>query len=212
MPFEHDYQDFTGYVPAFTLARFLAHAELFKSVLNVPGAIVDIGVGSGGSTFAWAKLCRIFKSPKHVYGFDTFCGFPAVSLEDGGVTVKALGHYNFGRAAFIHAAASHNVGLPITFIEGDIVQTLPTWLASRGPDFRIALLNLDADLYAPTKAALTHLMPRMSPGGVVILDEYDVDGFPGEKRAVQEHFNTHPPMPVLRAFSWCNNPSRYFYT
>ena len=78
-----------------------------------------------------------------------------------------------------------------------------------GPEFRVSLLNLDADLYVPTKTALTYLIPRMSSGGVVILDEYDVPDFPGEKQAVIDYFGHN--MPVLRDFYWCKNPSRYFF-
>ena len=208
--FGDDYQDFTADVPAFTLGRFLAHAELFRQVLGIPGHIVDIGVGSGGSTFAWAKLCRLFfDGSKQVYGFDTFSGFPTVCAEDGKGPHVSRGALNFGRTPFKHAAAPRNAGLPITFIEGDIERTLPAWLNAMGPEFRVSLLNLDADLYAPTKTALTYLMPRMSPGGVVILDEYDVPDFPGEKQAVIDYFGHN--MPVLRDFYWCKNPSRYFF-
>jgi len=209
--FEQDYQDFTADVPAHTLARFLAHADLFRRVMDVSGAIIDIGVGRGGSTFAWAKMSCIFRpggSIKHVYGFDTFSGFPEVSPEDGGAEMARKGGLDFGDTPFTHFKKPINARLPITFIAGDVTHTLPVWLRSMASRFCISLLNLDADLYAPTKAALTHLMPRMSPGGIVIFDDYDVPDFPGEARAVQEYFGAQ--MPHLRRFTWYNNPSAYF--
>ncbi len=59
---------------------------------------------------------------------------------------------------------------------------LPTPGSSRtrhpgqAPD-RIAILRLDTDWYASTKHELEHLYERLSPGGVLILDDYgDWDG------------------------------------
>jgi predicted O-methyltransferase YrrM len=203
---EGDKQDFILPVPHYTVARFLAHYELFKMIKDVPGDIVDIGVGRGGSSFAWAKMLRAFNRPGTVYGFDTFEGFPHVAPEDGaGVRERGM---NLGRAALDAAQAHPNRDLPLRFVIGDITQTVPPWALGHS-DFRIALLNLDADLYAPTKVALEYLMPLMAPGGVVILDEYDVADFPGEKRAFDEYFSGRP-VPLLHRFPWYNNPSRYF--
>lgn len=208
--FEGDCQDFILPVPSFTVARFLAHYELFKMVDRVPGDIVDIGVGRGGSSFAWAEMLRIFNRAGAVYGFDTFEGFPHVAPEDGpDGRVKERG-MNLGRAALDAAQAHPNRDLSLQFVVGDIVQTVPPWARTRAPDFRIALLNLDADLYAPTKVVLEHLMPLMAPGGIVVLDEYDVAEFPGEKRAVNEYCQRAGIAPVLHQLPWCNNPSRYF--
>lgn len=207
--FEGDVQDFTLHVPHHTLARFLVHAELLSR--TPPGNVVDIGVGCGGSTFAFAKLLRILRRPGTVFGFDTFSGFPHVGPQDGNDSLVKVGGLNFGPAPLI--AASKNAGLPIQFIIGDITQTVPEWVQSRASDFHIALLNLDADLYEPTAVALEHLMPLMAPGGVVILDEYDVNAFPGERRAVDAYFQKRGGVrPILHQHSWVNNPSRYFYT
>jgi hypothetical protein len=205
--FENDKQDFILPVPHFTVVRFLAHYELFKMIKDVPGDIVDIGVGRGGSSFAWAKMLRAFNRPGTVYGFDTFEGFPHVAPEDG---AGVKGGMNLGRAALDAAKAHPNRELSLRFVIGDITQTVPPWALGHS-DFRIALLNLDADLYAPTKVALEYLMPLMAPGGVVILDEYNVAEFPGEKRAVDEYFRKPGVLaPALRSFPWCNNPSKYF--
>ena len=201
-----DHQDFILPVPAFTVARFLAHYELFKRAMKVPGCIVDIGVGCGASTFAFAKMCRIFEPhdpSRCVYGFDTFTGFPSIAKQDGAGAYSHVGEYNYG------AVTQDRAGLPIEFYKGDIEQTVPAW-ASANPDRKIALLNLDADLYYPTKVALHALYPLMSPGGIIIVDEYDVAEFPGEKKAVDEFFMEvcgHPP--VVVRFPWYNNPSGY---
>lgn len=66
-------------------------------------------------------------------------------------------------------------------VEGLVQDTLP----GRAPD-RIAILRLDTDLYNSTRHELEHLYPRLSPGGVLIVDDYGK--FSGATRAVDEYF------------------------
>ena len=49
-----------------------------------------------------------------------------------------------------------------------------------------ALVSLDADLYQPTMAGLAYFYPRLSPGGYMILDDYNSPQFPGAGQAVRE--------------------------
>lgn len=58
--------------------------------------------------------------------------------------------------------------------------------------------HLDLDTYNGTKAALDALYPRVSRGGVIVLDEYAVRGW-GETDAVDEFLEGHlelQPQPV----------------
>jgi hypothetical protein len=74
----------------------------------------------------------------------------------------------------------------------------------------VALLNLDADLYKPTLATLENIVPRMVRGGIVICDEYAVDTFGGESKAVDDYFlKTVGCKPEIRKFPWHSNPSGY---
>ena len=78
-----------------------------------------------------------------------------------------------------------NVTEYVHFIEGDVVQTLPIFLANH-PDLKVALLYNDCNLYTPTKAVLENLLPRMQPGGVIYLDSYNNPSQQGETRAADE--------------------------
>ena len=53
----------------------------------------------------------------------------------------------------------------------------------RAPE-TIALLRLDTDWYASTKHELEHLYGRLSPGGVLILDDYG--DWEGARKATDE--------------------------
>jgi hypothetical protein len=219
------FRAFPVFTPRFTLARFLAHYELFKQIVEVPGAIVDVGVYRGASSFTWAKLCEIFCPTdvrKTVYGFDTFEGFPSLAPEDGGeneVQDVRVGGYAAGASIeeellAARGAMNHDRHLShlerLEFVKGDLACTAPRFVAEQGQGLRIALLNLDADLYEPTRVALEHFVPLMSPGGIIILDEYAVTTFPGESQAVDEYFTRRfGRRATIRKFPWHSNPAGY---
>ena len=50
----------------------------------------------------------------------------------------------------------------------------------------ICLLRLDTDWYESTRHELNHLFPRVSPDGVMIIDDYG--HWHGVRRAVDEYF------------------------
>jgi DNA-binding LacI/PurR family transcriptional regulator len=49
---------------------------------------------------------------------------------------------------------------------------------------QIALLRLDTDWYESTRHELMHLYDRVTPGGVIIIDDYDY--WEGSRQAVDE--------------------------
>jgi len=218
-------RNFPVYAPRFHLARFLAHVELFKKVADLPGVIVDLGVFQGASVFTWAKLCEIFCPAdvrKVVYGFDTFEGFPGVTDEDGGENQEKqrkhggfdagggmLAELELARDAF--DADRHFNKIPkIEFVKGDVAQTIPEFVKEKGNGLRVALLNLDADLYAPTKVALENFVPLMVKGGVILADEYGDVNYGGETQAIDEYFHQKfGRKPTIRAINWHRNPSAY---
>ncbi len=219
------FRNFPAFTPRFNLARFLAHYEIFKRVLDVPGVIVDLGVFQGSSTFTWAKLCEIYCPTdirKTVYGFDTFSGFTRINAEDGlenpahdlvpggyfgGCSVEA-------DLALAQEAMNHDRHLRhknrIEFIKGDVCETIPGFVVDKGDGLRIALLNLDLDLYEPTRVALENFVPRMARGGLIVVDEYAVDTFGGETKAVDEYFERHlGKRPRIIKFPWHSNPTGF---
>jgi len=96
----------------------------------------------------------------------------------------------------------------VRLIEGDIQATLPRFVASR-PGLKTRLVHLDADLYEPTKLALECLWDSLSPGGVLLLDEYGFDLFPGEAAAVDEFFAARKIELPLRKLPFSDNPGAY---
>jgi hypothetical protein len=137
---------------------------------------------------------------RRVYGFDTFVGFPDLAPQD---QAEASTHVRKGDLAAGSKAeleellriqdGSRFLGhIPkAQLIAGDAVQTIPEFV-ERNPHLVVSLLFLDFDLYEPTKAALTHLLPRMPRGAVIAFDELDNPLWPGETLAMLEHFAARP--------------------
>jgi hypothetical protein len=219
------FRNFSVFTPRFNIARFIAHYELFKRIVDVPGVIVDLGVFRGGSTFTWAKLCEIFCPTdirKTVFGFDTFGGFVKINPEDGpeNANLEVVPGGYFGGASIeadleiAQQAMNQDRHLRhknrIEFIKGDVCETIPRFVADKGDGLRIALLNLDLDLYEPTKVALEHFGSRMSRGGLILVDEYAVDTWGGETKAVDEYFERHfGKRPRVIKFPWHSNPTGF---
>jgi len=66
------------------------------------------------------------------------------------------------------------------FIKGRVEETIP----NAAPE-QIALLRLDTDWYESTRHELIHLFPRLTHGGVLIIDDYGY--WQGARKAVDEY-------------------------
>ena len=188
-------RNFTKYVPRQNLAQLLARNELFKTIVQVHGVIVECGVYLGGGVLTWAQLSAIHEPYNHirrVIGFDTFEGFPALSHEDGEVGLdyaKSGGLATQAQADVEEAIRLYDLNRPlghiprVELVVGDGCKTIPKYLADN-QHLVVALLYLDFDLYEPTKVALETFVPRMPKGGVIVFDELCQKQWPGEALAV----------------------------
>jgi hypothetical protein len=90
------------------------------------------------------------------------------------------------------AANMRKTGYPdrrVHLIKGPVEETLP-----RNELGEIAILRLDTDWYSSTRCELEYLFPKLSTGGVLIIDDYG--HFEGAKKATDEFFAAHPT-PIL---------------
>jgi hypothetical protein len=213
-------RNFQIYTRRIFLKRFLAHYELFRTVVDVPGDIVELGVYRGTTLMTWANFLEIRNMgdrQKQVFGFDNFRGFTEVGSKDGAgaATVdKTVG--GFDSSAFeemLEDAISifdKDRFIPykprVKLIKGNIEDTVPAFVRDN-PGLRISLLHFDCDMYEPTRTGLTHLWDLVSPGGVVLFDEYGIRPWGGESNAVDEFF-TGKNVKIKR-FDWCPNPGGY---
>lgn len=199
-PIDVKLNNFEKYIRRQSMSRFLARYELFKMQMNIKGCIVECGVHHGGGLMTWAKLSSALEPyalDRRVFGFDTFEGFPSISDKDIGNTANAqtaVGGLSTGydtQAELLDAIAEYdenrflNQFQKVFLIHGDATQTIQKFVEDN-PYLLVSLLFLDFDLYEPTKAALTHLLPRMPKGSILAFDELNNPWWPGETLAANE--------------------------
>ena len=193
---------FAKYARRQEVTRFLARYEMFKMVQDIQGVIVECGVYAGQGLLSWAQMSAILEPVggafRHIYGFDTFEGFPGVHAKDlKGSTelgwkagdLKCDSYADLSRCIELF---DKNRFLPqmskISLIKGDFMQTAETFL-EKNPHVLVSLLYLDFDLYEPTKKGLEVFLPRMSKGAVIAFDEINHPLWPGETLALLESMN-----------------------
>jgi O-methyltransferase len=159
---------------------------------GIPGAIVECGVYRGGSAMAAALTC---KTGRQIVLYDTFEGMSAPTAEDarasdGRPAVAMLDGAAKGELIWCYsgidevAANMRSTGYPdalVRLVKGKVEDTIPGDVPAE-----IAVLRLDTDWYESTKHELTHLYPRLAPGGVLIIDDYGY--WAGARKAVDEFF------------------------
>ncbi len=173
----------------YRMAKALAHYELFKKSLEVPGDIVECGVFLGASLMRFVKFRNIFTNPssRRVIAFDCFGKFPPADSEADQRTIQTFldrfGAHSITIAELNGHLAAHHLQEGVELVPGDIRETVPRYV-KRVPDQRISLINIDVDFRSATKTVLDCLYDHVSPGGVIILDDYG--SFAGANEAIEE--------------------------
>ncbi len=171
------------------IGKAISQYKLFEKAIDVSGDIIECGVFKGASFSRFSMYRKLHGlEDKRLIGFDTFGDFPETDfaedidlrnnfiLEGGsGISVDQLWE------ALEEKKCRKNVEL----IEGDICETVPEFI-ERNPDLKISFLNLDVDIYEPSVTILEHFYPRISKGGILMLDDYNA--FPGETKAANDYF------------------------
>lgn len=167
---------------------FMAGALRRLDERGIEGDVVECGIWQGG----YLILARMLSPDRLCWGYDTFTGMTepgAFDVTRGGRKGKA------GKSAASMETVIANFERTGTYdphrlrlIKGPVESTLTE--AENRPD-KIALLRLDTDWYASTKAELDHLWPLLVPGGVLIVDDYG--HWMGARRAVTEYFGNNMP-------------------
>jgi hypothetical protein len=220
---QHLLETWPTYVRRLHISRFLAHYELFKHVIDLPGCIVEFGVYRGSSFFTWAKLMEIFcpgDRKRFVFGFESFKGLGQFHEKDGAERPemgKSQGAWSAEKVEkeimeMVDIVNQDNfiVGNPrAQIIVGDLEETLPKFIKDN-PGLRVSLVHFDVDLYVPTKKALEMIYPLVVPGGVVVFDEYGFIPWEGETKAVDEFLAENNIKTRLRKFPYSTQPHGYF--
>lgn len=171
------------------LAKSIAHWELYKKIVDLPGEILEFGVFKGASLIRFATFREIleYNFSRKIIGFDAFGEFPKAETKDDTdfiINFETVSGKGIPKEELQKALSKKGFG-NIELIEGNICDTLPAYLKAN-PQLKAALMHIDVDVYAPTKCCLEYLYDRIVTGGVIIFDDYA--SVSGETKAVDEFF------------------------
>jgi len=175
-----------------SLARLAADADRARA----DAIFIEAGCALGGSTV----ILSAAKSPSRGLNvYDVFGTIPAPGAKDGAdvhqryEVIKAGrsrgidGDQYYGYQPDLRATVERNIegaGFPLSAHRIALVQgLLQDTLAG---DEAVALAHIDVDWYDPVRTCLDRIVPRLVPGGVVILDDYR--DWSGCGKAVDEYF------------------------
>jgi O-methyltransferase len=164
---------------------------------DIQGDFVECGVWRGGNSIIAADVFKNLASHRRVWLFDTFVGMTAPTAADVNIRGETAdekfahserGDHNEWCYAPLEEVQGNfsKVGLltdRVKFVKGDVAKTLSGSAEMPG---EISVLRLDTDWYESTKAELEILYPKLTMGGVLIIDDYGHWG--GSRKAVDEYF------------------------
>ena len=149
---------------------------------KVSGAFAEIGVHLGET----ARAIHQMDKDRIFYLFDTFEGFTEEDLAHENQTDDRFSTTMFADTSLDKVKMYINGSDSLRFKPGFFPDT------SEGlEDEQFALIHIDADLYAPTIAALNFFYPRLNKGGIIIVHDYN-HNWHGIPKAIDEFIGTIP--------------------
>ncbi len=153
---------------------------------HVPGVFVELGVYQGHS----ARVIHQMDPNRPFHLFDTFSGFAAADLVVETGEAATYSTDNFADTDIQSVLKTIKGNHHIIIHQGHFPES------ARNFHEPVALVNMDADLYNPTKAGLEFFYPLLSPGGVIMVHDFN-HKWPGIIKAVNDFVKTIPENLVL---------------
>jgi len=145
---------------------------------RLPGDFVECGVNQGGFARMILEYIEFEKTGKRFFLFDTFEGFPEKHILPEEAHV--LSDYSYTNS--LDAVRKTFGAFPsVALIQGPVPDTL-----ADEPTQQVSFLSLDMNCVTPEIAAAEHFWPKMTPGGVIVLDDYGQSRHILQKRAFDE--------------------------
>ncbi|HVE53844.1 MAG TPA: TylF/MycF/NovP-related O-methyltransferase [Ramlibacter sp.] len=174
--------------------QLLRDAALRVREEGVSGDFLEAGVALGGSAILLAR-CKPATAGLGLY--DVFATIPPPGLQDGEDAHE--------RYAVIQSGQSQGIGGDVYYgyVDG-LMDQVRANLARFGVDEQrdkvrfvkglfddtlyppgpVALAHIDCDWYEPVRTCMSRIIPKLSPGGILVFDDYS--SYSGCRRAVDE--------------------------
>ncbi len=162
--------------------------KYFKSVINLSGNILEVGVFKGFSALLLKQLedtLNVNKKKECLFLIDSFEGLSQINKEDN---VSNKENYQHQEGHFkVNFEDVQNL-----FKNYDNVKLLKGWIPKvfdlLDNKNLYKFVHIDVDLFEPTLDTLNYVFDKVVKGGVIITDDFDSKAFPGNRKAWQKFF------------------------
>lgn len=169
--------------------KFARLERVLGEALQTPGDVVEFGVALGGSAIVIAAKARA--AGRRFAGFDVFAMIPPPTSDKDDEKSKAryemiasgksagIGddvYYGYRTDLYEAVIESFGrLGVPtgpdVQLVKGLFQDTWPTFETDA-----IAFAHIDCDWYDPVRYCLEAVGEKLSPGGVIVMDDYNAYG------------------------------------
>jgi O-methyltransferase len=187
-----DDEDFIAYYRRFmdpgnwhSLDRKYTLDQLLKLTLEIEGDAAECGVYKGASSYLICRAIRPYGKCNHV--FDSFQGLSAPTDMDGA-------YWSAGALQATEFEVRENLR------EFGNFAIHAGWIPSRFEEVgarRFSFVHIDVDLYEPTRDSVAFFYERLTPGAIMLFDDYGFGTCPGAKLAVDEFLRERPERTVM---------------
>jgi O-methyltransferase len=177
------------------------------SVTCLPGDICEFGVGSGATSALLANELR--GTGKVLWLYDTFAGLPAPTADDELINdVDQLGSMAAYQGRMRHAQSEVLDRLRSIGVSAEAYRIVAGLFDDTIADERlpkqVCFAYVDFDFYAPIRAALEKLLPRLSPGGIIVVDDYGYFSN-GAQKALDQFLAAYPELFEIEVPNYCHD-------
>jgi O-methyltransferase len=159
--------------------------EALTATSGMPGPILEVGCAGGNTTIFLCRHLDDLADRRAYHCIDTFAGFTeadvAVEASRGKPTSRYRHTFRAYRKPWFEQTMRNNGIDRVRVIEAD----------ANSFDFSvydgISFCLIDVDLYRPVRTVLEAVIPRLAPGGIVVVDDCLADHeYDGALQAYQE--------------------------
>ena len=171
--------------------RFFHLTQIVGLTAGLPGATAEAGCFRGLASYLMCHYLRMEKEKsgetytgQNHFLIDSYEGLSQPVVDDGGYAKSSWEKKAFTSTSVKRVCETMREFPDVTIVKGWIPDVLGTLI-----DQAYRFVHVDVDLYQPTLDSLRHFYPRMTTGGIIVIDDYGPwpeNQWPGCLKAVQE--------------------------
>tara|TARA_Y100000591_G_scaffold283697_1_gene264871 strand:- start:770 stop:1480 length:711 start_codon:yes stop_codon:yes gene_type:complete len=167
------------YLNELELSYLYSIFNLFQKVKNLPGHIVELGVGGGRNSILFGSLLKFTSqhSNSKYFGFDTFGNYTEKDFLENPTLNKNKLKWNNNSLEFVkNRIKKKGLDKICNFVEGDIRTTIDSFFNNNHSrfskdSFHCKLIYVDTSAYTPAKIGIEKFYDKLVPGGIISIDQ-----------------------------------------